>query len=203
MNTSPRFGIYFVAVRVGSHRSSPILEGFICSSTFLIAPDILANYGTRETYRMPQLKSQRNMSGEIRTGSSAEDLDGQTVKGSVDPNTNVDELRSNINAKLANPLGGFTAKELAAKGETYCRDNGISDEEDIRAFRLGATIAQDFELYGECKDLTPDEKDALQFEIEHKWRQPWKLYLIVILCSTCAAVQGMGKLPANQRYTSY
>ncbi|EPE27308.1 MFS general substrate transporter [Glarea lozoyensis ATCC 20868] len=137
------------------------------------------------------------MSEEIQSGSSTEDLDGQTVKGSVDPNTNVDELRSNINAKLENPLRGFTTRELAAKGEAYCRDNGISDEEDIRAFRLGAVIAQNFELYADCEGLTPDENDALESEIEHKWRQPWYLWLIVILCSICAAVQGMDETVVN------
>jgi hypothetical protein len=141
------------------------------------------------------------MSGSKRTGSLTEDLDGQTVKGSVDPSTNVDKLRSNINAKLANPLAGFTAKELSAKGEAYCKDNSIGDEEDIRAFRLGAIIAQNFELHEECDGLTADERVALREEVEHKWHQPWQLYLIVILCSTCAAVQGMGKLKDNLGWT--
>ena len=125
-----------------------------------------------------------------RTGSFTEDLDGQTVKGSVD----AEKLRNNLNAKLANPLTGFSPQELAAKGEAYCRDNSIGDDEDIRAFRLGATIAQNFELYDDCEGLTTEEKQSLREEIEHKWSQPWKLYLIVVLCSTCAAVQGMGKL---------
>ncbi|EHL00298.1 putative metabolite transport protein ywtG [Glarea lozoyensis 74030] len=92
------------------------------------------------------------MSEEIQSGSSTEDLDGQTVKG---------------------------------------------DEEDIRAFRLGAVIAQNFELYADCEGLTPDENDALESEIEHKWRQPWYLWLIVILCSICAAVQGMDETVVN------
>lgn len=48
----------------------------------------------------------------------------------------------NLNAKLANPLAGFTPAELATKAEDYCRSHEIKDEEDIRAFRLGAVIAQ-------------------------------------------------------------
>jgi len=136
----------------------------------------------------------RTMSEEAkRAGSFTEDLDGQTVKGSVD----AEKLRNNLNAKLANPLAGFSAQELAAKGEAYCRDNSIGDDEDIRAFRLGATIAQNFELYDDCEGLTTEEKQSLREEIEHKWSQPWKLYLIVVLCSTCAAVQGMDETVVN------
>jgi hypothetical protein len=143
------------------------------------------------------LKHPGNMAWETKPSESfTEDLYGQTTNGSVDPSIIAEKLRANINAKLASPLAGLTARELAAKGAAYCKDNAIGDEEDIRAFRLGAIIAQNFELYEECEGLTSEERAALHDEIEHKWRQPWKLYLIVVLCSTCAAVQGMGKFRA-------
>jgi hypothetical protein len=48
----------------------------------------------------------------------------------------------NINAKLNNPLAGLTHAQLADQAEEYCRAHQIGDEEDIRAFRLGAVIAQ-------------------------------------------------------------
>lgn len=101
------------------------------------------------------------------------------------------DLRQKLNAKLNNPLAGFSHDELGAKGETYCRDNSIGEEEDIRAFRLGAIIAQDPNKHAECAGLTEDERATLSKEIESKWSQPKLLYLIVVLCSTCAAVQGM------------
>jgi hypothetical protein len=105
-----------------------------------------------------------------------------------------DQLRHNINAKIANPLAGFSHNELAKMGEAYVREHTIGDEEDIRAFRLGALIAQDPFRFAEVAGLSIEEKAVLDKELTHKWSQPKLLYLVIILCSTCAAVQGMGKL---------
>lgn len=102
-----------------------------------------------------------------------------------------DQLRANINAKIANPLAGFSQDELSRKAEEYVRQYQIGDEEDIRAFRLGAILAQDPNKYGSVEGLTPEEEQALEKEITHKWSQPKLLYLVIVLCSTCAAVQGM------------
>jgi len=125
------------------------------------------------------------------------DLDGRTEIENVSArntseNVNADQLRANINAKIANPLAGFTQNELAEKGELYIRENHIGDEEDIRAFRLGAILAQDPNKHSEVGGLTAEESEVLAKEINNKWSQPRLLYLVIILCSTCAAVQGMG-----------
>jgi len=103
-----------------------------------------------------------------------------------------DQLRANINAKIANPLSGFTQQELSEKGEAYVRKFQIGDEEDIRAFRLGAILAQDPNRHAEVDGLTTEEGEVLSKEISNKWSQPKLLYLVIVLCSTCAAVQGMG-----------
>src|ERR1700761_3682888 len=42
--------------------------------------------------------------------------------------------RRNVNAKLANPLSGFSVDELRAKGRAYAKSHGIVEEEDLRAF---------------------------------------------------------------------
>lgn len=110
---------------------------------------------------------------------------------SVHENMDKEQLRANINAKIANPLAGFTHDELATKGEEYVRKYQIGDEEDIRAFRLGAILAQDPNKHASVEGLTPEEAAALEEEITHKWSQPKLLYLVIVLCSTCAAVQGM------------
>ena len=102
-----------------------------------------------------------------------------------------DQLRANLNAKIANPLAGFSHAELSAKGEEYVRKYQIGDDEDIRAFRLGAIVAQDPHKHSSVEGLTTEESDALEREISHKWSQPSLLYLVIVLCSTCAAVQGM------------
>lgn len=107
-----------------------------------------------------------------------------------------DQLRANINAKIANPLAGFSHAELSAKGEEYVRKFQLGDDEDIRAFRLGAILAQDPNRHAEIDGITAEESETLTREISHKWSQPRLLYLVIALCSTCAAVQGMGK-PLN------
>jgi len=107
-------------------------------------------------------------------------------------NVSADQLRANINAKIANPLAGFNHSQLAEMGEAYVRENQIGDEEDIRAFRLGAILAQDPNRHAEVGGLTAEESGVLAKEITNKWSQPRLLYLVIVLCSTCAAVQGMG-----------
>lgn len=108
-------------------------------------------------------------------------------------NADADQVRHNLNAKLANPLAGLSHDELMQRGEEYCRSHEMTEEDDIRAFRLGAIVAQDPARFTEVKGLSAEEVDVFSREVTKKWSQPWKLFLIIILCSVCAAVQGMGK----------
>jgi hypothetical protein len=101
-------------------------------------------------------------------------------------NVDADQLRANINAKIANPLAGYSHAELAQKGEEYARSNTVGNDEDIRAFRLGAILAQDPMRHAEVDGLTAEEKAVLEKEIDKKWSQPRLLYLVIVLCSTCA-----------------
>jgi hypothetical protein len=135
-----------------------------------------------------------------RKVSSSDSLGGQTEiennpirpPGAGAENMNTDKLRANINSKIANPLAGFSHTELAVKGEEYVRNYHIGNDEDIRAFRLGAILAQDPNRHTEVDGLTAEESEVLKKEITSKWSQPRLLYLVIVLCSTCAAVQGMG-----------
>ena len=108
-----------------------------------------------------------------------------------------EQLRANINAKIANPLAGLTHAELSAKGEEYVRKYHIGDDEDIRAFRLGAILAQDPNRHAEVDGITTEEGETLAREIAHKWSQPRLLYLVIALCAVCAAVQGMDETVVN------
>lgn len=103
-----------------------------------------------------------------------------------------DRRRRELNLRIANPLSGYNAQQLGDLGEQYCRENSLGDEEDIRAFRLGAQVAQDPLKHAQVEGLTDEERRIFQDEVDHKWRQPKLLYLVIVLCSTCAAVQGMG-----------
>jgi hypothetical protein len=104
-----------------------------------------------------------------------------------------ERTRRRLNLKLANPLGNFHVDKVGDMGEQYCREFALGEAEDIRAFRLGAMVAKDPNMFREVEGLTEDERNVFSDELEHKWRQPKKLYLVILLCSLCAAVQGMGK----------
>lgn len=115
--------------------------------------------------------------------------------------------------RLAHPFAGVSPQELAAKGEAYARKAGLTSEEDLRAFRLGAMIAGDDNKYDTISELTDREREVLDRETTHKWSNPGMLYWVVVgqytflkltispestntitVCSLCAAVQGMDEV---------
>ena len=107
--------------------------------------------------------------------------------------TAAERARRNLNAKLANPLAGYSHEELRKQGITFAITHQIGDEEDIRAFGIGAVLAQTPEKVTNLPSMTAEELAALQKEFTNRWSQPWTMYLVIILCSLSAAVQGMGK----------
>ena len=104
-----------------------------------------------------------------------------------------DRLRRNINAKLANPLARLSHATLMDMGAKYAMKHQIGGKEDIRAFQMGACLAQDPSKYDTVQGLTPDELRILRNEVTNRWSQPRLMYIVIILCSACAAVQGMGE----------
>lgn len=106
--------------------------------------------------------------------------------------TAAERRRLNDVAKLANPLAGISHDELEQMGDRYSRQHQMGDDEDIRAFKKGACLAQDPQKFASVTGLTEQEMVVLDKEITKRWSQPKLLYVVIILCSTCAAVQGMG-----------
>lgn len=87
--------------------------------------------------------------------------------------------RQEASHKLENPLAGFSPERLGRMGEEYCQKYGIDDEQDVRAFRLGATIAGNMNKYDTMTELTAQERAVLDAETTHKWRNPKMLYAVV------------------------
>ena len=100
--------------------------------------------------------------------------------------------RLRANAKLANPLARISHAQLEDMGEKYAMKYQIGDKDDIRAFKKGAVLAQDPTKYNSVEGLTAEELAILEKEFTNRWSQPKLMYIVIILCSTCAAVQGMG-----------
>lgn len=105
-----------------------------------------------------------------------------------------DRARRNANAKLANPLSGYSRPQLEKMGRDYALQHALAEPEDIRAFEIGAILAQDPLAYDRLgtDTLSEEEVSTLYHEFTNKWSQPKTLYIVIVCCSVCAAVQGMG-----------
>ncbi len=101
---------------------------------------------------------------------------------------------SDPDARLASPLAGYSHDELEMMGEAYARKYRLGDEDDVRAFRQGAVCAQDPTKHREYDGLSEADQTIMEEEFARRWHQPRLLYLVIVLCSTCAAVQGMGTI---------
>lgn len=115
--------------------------------------------------------------------------------------------RRRANAILANPLRGLSEAKLRKMGKSYalgmlCKrvlgrfidkltrddsEHALVEPEDFRAFELGAVLAQNPKAFERVQGLTPEELEILKREFTHRWSQPRLLYLVIVLCSTCAA----------------
>ncbi|KAI9805450.1 MAG: hypothetical protein M1825_000701 [Sarcosagium campestre] len=115
-------------------------------------------------------------------------------KGSISA---AERARRNINAKLANPLAGYSHSELEEMGAAYALKHQVGDESDVEAFRQGAVCAQDPFKYDSYQRLNAPDREHMRREFTHKWHQPRLMYLVIVLCSTCAAVQGMDETVVN------
>lgn len=104
-----------------------------------------------------------------------------------------ERARRNLNAKLANPLAPYSQDELMKMGFRFAISNQMGTEEDIRAFEMGAVLAQAPSQYERVRGLNRAELAALRREYTNRWSQPITMYLVIIICSISAAVQGMGK----------
>ena len=117
--------------------------------------------------------------------------------------SNAERERLRANAKLANPLARISHAQLEDMGEKYAMEHQIGNQEDIRAFQKGAALAQDPTKYKSVEGLTPEELAVLEKEFTHKWSQPKLMYIVIVLCSLCAAVQGMGSYLIRDKCAVY
>jgi MFS family permease len=121
----------------------------------------------------------------------------RSKRGSV-ASTAADRARQNLNMKLANPLDGYSVSELKTMGSDYAKMHAIAEPEDIRAFELGAVLAADPQNFDRIREwASPEDMGILEKEYTSRWSQPKLLYLVIVLCSTCAAVQGMDETVVN------
>jgi hypothetical protein len=110
----------------------------------------------------------------------------------------VDDVISNVNAKLANPLTGLSHEQLMHDGAEFARAHGLGHLEEL--FSKGALAAQDPFGFESNPHFTEAEKDIFRREMTHRWDHPATLYYLAILCSVAAAVQGVSGSCSTVRF---
>ena len=88
---------------------------------------------------------------------------------------------------IENPLANLTPEQLQRDVRTFARSKGLEDH--LELFKRGAQIAKDPRYFEAVPGVTEIEKQALRNERKHPFRQPFALYLTIIVCSIGAAVQ--------------
>ncbi|KAK3176159.1 hypothetical protein OEA41_007482 [Lepraria neglecta] len=106
-----------------------------------------------------------------------------------------DVSRNKLNAMFENPLGGIPRDQLMADVDEFCAKYDLMHYNET--FRKGALVAQNPHSIQNMTELSDDDKYHLEREHTHKWSQPKTLYYLVIMCSLCAAVQGMDETANN------
>ena len=71
--------------------------------------------------------------------------------------------------------------------EEFSRERDMTDI--LPLLKRGALVAQNPQAFESIPDLEPEEREYLEYEITHKWKQPLALYATIITCSVGAAVQ--------------
>ncbi|KAF2171108.1 hypothetical protein M409DRAFT_64087 [Zasmidium cellare ATCC 36951] len=107
----------------------------------------------------------------------------------------------NLDAKISNPLADIPYDDLMHDVEAFASAKGLNDKLDL--LRKGALVAQDPANFENLDVLDEEEKDALRFEVAHKWRHPLQLYVTIVICSIGAAVQGWDQTGSNGANLSF
>lgn len=116
----------------------------------------------------------------------------------------VGDTKVNHAAKLRNPLTGMSDEDVLADVDRFTEERGLTEHRE--AFRKGALVARHNDREDAFEDiaaLSEDEKEYLRTEITHKWRQPFQLYFLVVLCAGSAIVQGMDQAAVNGAQVFY
>lgn len=81
-----------------------------------------------------------------------------------------------VNAKLKNPLSGYTKKELMADVDAFAKEKDLEDI--IPLLRKGALVAQNPKAFEQVEELDDAEREWLRQETTHRWHQPKMLFFM-------------------------
>ncbi|ESZ95979.1 galactose-proton symporter [Sclerotinia borealis F-4128] len=108
------------------------------------------------------------------------------------------------NRALNDPLASYDEDDLEQIAEDYARIHGLNDSVDVCAFKAGALLAKDPDSRRALVELSMTDINILSQEKMDEsstwrcvWSQTWVFLRAIILCSVCAAVQGVDESVVN------
>lgn len=111
------------------------------------------------------------------------------------------DVHETTSDKYENPLADISKRKLLEEVETFCRSFDLMEHVDM--MKKGALVAQSPLKFRELDELSEDEKHILEMEKKHRWKHPFMLYWLVIMCSMGAATQGMDESVNNGAVSIY
>lgn len=144
------------------------------------------------------------------SGSDNNTVNGQIVGGHVkktgmttaehyDEKPNYGKNHTNeVAAKLTNPLEGFSEEDVLRDVDQFVDEKGL--EQYREEFRRGALLARVFQQptgFETVTAISEEERDILRMEVTNRWKQPFQLYFLAVLCAGSAIVQGMDQTAVN------
>lgn len=109
-----------------------------------------------------------------------------------------------VSAQLRNPLAGKTEADVLRDVDQFVTEKGLDQFRDD--FQKGALLARVVNREGgfeHVAQISEQEKDILRYEQTHRWKQPFMLYFLVVLCAGSAIVQGMDQTAVNGAQVSW
>ena len=103
-----------------------------------------------------------------------------------------------VSAQLRNPLAGKTETDVLRDVDQFVDEKGLNEFRD--EFQKGALLARVINRQGgyeHVPQISEAERDVLRYEQTHRWKQPFMLYFLVVLCAGSAIVQGMDQTAVN------
>jgi hypothetical protein len=102
---------------------------------------------------------------------SHNDVKGDTVLGHHE---DLEYEVSGADNGVVNALRGVPKGDLFEQVESFTREHGL--EEYTNVFKQGALVAQNPLAFDRMEELSTEDKSALRYEIDHKWKQTRTLY---------------------------
>jgi hypothetical protein len=90
--------------------------------------------------------------------------------------------------RIKNPLAGIHKAQLIQDVEAFAAEFDLNDIRD--ELIKGALVAQSPHHIDQIQELNDEDRRVLHEEITHKWKHPRILYVLIILNSVAAAIQG-------------